>query len=112
MNPPLFIFKFSEEAASHNAKILADHGFDLDSIIKSQHPSQISYGSEFHHSYQLEELLADHSLWWHLKEILDNGVSFPLADIPKQDRLSDLVFHSTRGNHKSALKNHQVLLDM
>jgi hypothetical protein len=63
MNPPLFIFKFSEEAASHNAKILADHGFDLDSIIKSQHPSQISYGSEFHHSYQLEELLADHPLW-------------------------------------------------
>jgi hypothetical protein len=112
MNPPLFIFKFSEEAASHNAKILADHSFDLDRVIRSQHPSQISYGSEFCHSNQLEELLADHPLWWHLKDILDNGASFPLANIPDKDRSSDLVFHSTRGNRKSVLKNHNKLLEI
>jgi len=48
LNPPLFIFNLSEEAAAYNAEILAAHNFDLDQIIKTQHPSQISYGSEFH----------------------------------------------------------------
>jgi hypothetical protein len=47
LNPPLFIFKRSPLAARHNAKILESYDFDLDVIIRNQHPSQISYGSEF-----------------------------------------------------------------
>jgi len=112
MNPPLFIFKFSEAAASHNAMVLANHDFDLDLIIHNQHPSQISYGLEFRPSAQIEDLLSQHPLWRRLKEILDQGATFPLDEISDSDRQTDLVFHSNRGNHKSASKNHQVLREI
>jgi hypothetical protein len=63
MNPPLFIFKKCPRAASHNARILEGHNFDLNKIIKDQHPSQLSYGSEFRSSRDLKKLLEDHPLW-------------------------------------------------
>lgn len=109
LNPPLFIFKRCPNAAAHNAKILEEHNFQLDSIIKTQHPSQISYGSEFRSSIDLEELLRDHPLWPKLQDILDNGASFPLEPISDKDRKEDLDFHSTRGNHKSTMKYFDVI---
>jgi hypothetical protein len=112
MNPPLFIFKFSDAAASHNAKVLADHDFNLDKIIRHQHPSQISYGSEFRPSAHLEDLLSQHPLWRRLKEILDQGATFSLDEISDFERHKDLVFHSNIGNHKSASKHHQVLREI
>jgi hypothetical protein len=77
MNHPLFIFEHSLEVALHNAKILEDHHFDLDSIITRQHPSPISYGSEFCPASELYKLLQHHPHWYHLKTILDNGATFP-----------------------------------
>jgi hypothetical protein len=47
-------------AVSYNVKILEYHNFQLESIIRRQNPSQISYGSEFRSSLDLEELLKDH----------------------------------------------------
>ncbi len=81
MNPPLFIFKLCHSAAGYNEKILADHHFDLNAIIAKQHPSQISYGSEFCSPDLLEELLYHHRFWLHLKNILLEGSKFPLDDI-------------------------------
>jgi hypothetical protein len=81
MNPPLFIFKMCHAVAGYNAKVLAEHNFDLHVIIKKQHPSQISYGSEFHHPDLLEELLFHHPYWPRLKSILLNGAFFPLENI-------------------------------
>jgi hypothetical protein len=112
LNPPKFIFNFTEEAAEFNARILASAHYDLDKIIRAQHPSQISYGAEFRLSDQLEELLAHHPFWPRLKEILDNGATFPLDEILSSDRAMDLSFHKNRGNHKSASDNHQILLDI
>jgi hypothetical protein len=112
LNPPLFLFYLSEEAAAYNAKILADHYFNLDQVIRKQHPSQISYGSEFRSVDQLRDLLHLHPLWPRLREILENGATFPLAEIPDAERLIDLNFHFKRGNHKSATDHHQVLLDL
>ncbi len=109
LNPPLFIFKRCPNAAAHNAKILEEHNFQLDSIIKTQHPSQISYGSEFRSSIDLEELLRNHPLWPKLQDILDNGASFPLEPISDKDREEDLDFHSTRGNHKSTMKYFDII---
>jgi hypothetical protein len=63
LNPPLFIFKRCSQAAYHNAQILEKHNFDLDKIIRAQHPSQISYGSEFKGTLELEEILHDHPFW-------------------------------------------------
>jgi hypothetical protein len=109
MNPPLFIFQLSAAAAGYNAKVLAEHGFDLDRIIANQHPSQISYGSKFHDPALLEELICYHPFWSHLQSILSEGVSFPLNYISPEDREQDLIFHANRGNHKSAIKNIEAL---
>jgi hypothetical protein len=108
-NPPLFIFKRCPLAALHNAKILEDHNYNLDSVIRKQHPSQISYGSEFKPSRELEMILEDHPLWDLLKEILDNGASFPLLPLNDNDHQIDLEFHSSRGNHKSSKRFHDII---
>jgi hypothetical protein len=104
LNPPLFIFKRCHLAAAHNASVLQAFDFDLNRVILNQHPSQISYGSEFHPSCVLERLLIDHPLWPRLKRILDEGASFPLQDISEPIRQIDLKFHLDRGNHKSLSK--------
>jgi len=112
LNPPLFMFKFCKKAADNNAKILAENNFDMNKIIEVQHPSQISYGSQFRLLIQLEELLSHHPLWTQLKEILSNGASFPLDEISDQDRLTDLNFHANHGNHKSAFFHKQIFQDI
>lgn len=112
LNPPLFIFKRCPIAALHNAKVVKEHNYHLDDIIRKQHPSQFSYGSEFRSSDNLENLLEDHPLWYKLKEILDNGASFPLQPMNEIDRRTDLEFHSTRGNHKSTEKFNHVISDI
>jgi hypothetical protein len=88
---------------SFNAEILEKNDFQLESIIKKQHPSQISFGSEFRPSIDLKDLLQDHPLWPKLRDILDNGAYFPLEDISKEDRKADLDFHSAQGNHSFGL---------
>jgi hypothetical protein len=45
---------------SSDAKLFADFSFVLDKIISIQHPSQISYRSEFHQSKELQELMEQH----------------------------------------------------
>jgi len=112
MIPPLFIFRLCPSAAEYNAKILAEHRFDLHRIISNQHPSQLSYGSEFRHPDLLKELLQQHPFWERLNDILLNGASFPLSEISQDDRKQDLVFHSDRGNHKSAILNKDKLREM
>jgi hypothetical protein len=107
MNPPLFIFKLCPSAAGFNAKVLADHNFELDSIISHQHPSQLSYGSEFRDPDLLEELLGQHPYWPRLKSILAEGAHFPLNEISSEEREADLIYHASRGNHKSAFKEHR-----
>jgi hypothetical protein len=104
MNNSAFRFERSQEAVLHNAALLRLYNFDLNKIIVSLHPSQLSYGSEFRNSSELEELLQHHPHWSHLKDILDNGATFPLFPISSEERKNDLHFHLTRGNHKSTMK--------
>ncbi|MFN9981490.1 MAG: hypothetical protein ACK53Y_16315 [bacterium] len=112
MNPPLFIFKMCSSAAGFNAKVLVDNNFDLASIIARRHPSQLSYGSEFRDPVLLKELLRHHPFWPRLNSILAEGAHFPLEEISSEERESDLLFHSSRGNHKSASKNMEILRDI
>jgi hypothetical protein len=46
-SPPLFIFKRCPLAALHNARVLEEKNYNLDFIVRKQHPSQLSYGLEF-----------------------------------------------------------------
>jgi len=57
----------------------------------------------------LEPLLFHHPNWQALKEILTNGVTFPLLPISPEDSKLDMEFHASRGNHKSAAKNQAAL---
>jgi len=109
LNPSLFIFKRCQLAAIHNARVLESFDYDLHRVILNQHPSQISYGSEFRHTAVLQELLLDHPLWPRLKNILDNGGSFPLQEISDQIRQMDLKFHQECRNHKSLLKHSEFI---
>jgi hypothetical protein len=104
INPPLFIFKRCHLAAAHNTEILSRFDFDLDRILRLQHLSQISYGSEFRPSQILETSLTDHPLWGCLKDILKNGANFPLEPISDEHMAIDLAYHRDRGNHKSLSK--------
>lgn len=79
-------------------------------MILQQHPSKISYGSEFQSSNSLGKLLQDHPLWSRLKQILDEGAIFPLQDINPKTCLLDLEFRLERGNHKS-LEKYSELID-
>jgi hypothetical protein len=54
--------------------------------------------------------LRDHPLWQRLKDILDNGASFPLDPITNEEQSIDLAFHRDRGNHKS-LSNFASFID-
>jgi len=109
LNPPSFIFKLSAEAATFNAKLLEENCFDLKRIIDRQHPSQLSFGSEFRSPELLEELLRHHPFWPRLMQILHHGASFPLSEISDEDRHIDLQFHADRGNHKSASMCHEAM---
>jgi len=72
----------------------------------------VSFGSEFWDPSELEGLLFKHPNWPALREILENGASFPLKPISNQDRKIDLEFHASRGNHKSAEKYQNALDDI
>jgi hypothetical protein len=100
----MFIFKRCPQAADYNAAVLEKFDFDLDKVIRHQHPSQISYGSEFRPPEVLETILAEHPLWPRFKAILSDGAHFPLHPMSDEDRSRDLSFHQDRGNHKSLLK--------
>jgi hypothetical protein len=84
MNPPLFLFQYSQAAANYNVKIMTDNNFDLNHIISKQHPSQLSYGSEFCDPSILEDLL-HRPFWARLKSILLEGAVFPLEPISHKD---------------------------
>jgi hypothetical protein len=104
LSEPGFKFEKTQAAATYNASLLRHHKFDLGRVIQSHHPSQISFGSEFKSSSDLEELLRDHPLWPKLKDILEKGATFPLQEVSDETRSEDIQFHLDRGNHKSSIK--------
>ena len=107
--PSRFSFKNSNEAKQLNASILQSFDWDITKAIQAQPNSLVSFGSEFRSQNELDKLLSFHPLWTDFKEILTNGATFPLQPISKEERLLDLEFHLSRGNHKSAIKNDEAL---
>lgn len=77
-NKQRFLFFNTEEAKSHNAKILRSFDFNISRAIKAQPNTLLSFGSEFRQPDELEPLLAKHPLWADFKQTLLHGASFPL----------------------------------
>jgi len=109
---PLFIFEFSENAAQHNAIVLEQFNFNVNSAIQAQKHSQVFYGSEFKSPDLLEKIFKNHPLWSFMKQILSDGASYPLKAIPEEIRKADLNFHKERGNHKSAQRFNETIINI
>jgi len=77
-NKTIFSFHNSEEAKIQNTNILRRFNFDITAAINAQPNSMLSFGSEFRDPLDLEPLLFHQPNWQALKEILTNGVTFPL----------------------------------
>ena len=50
----------------------------------------------------MRRLWEKHPNWEKLKEIITDGVTYPLEDLPEDKRKEDLDHMVARGNHKSA----------
>ena len=70
----------------------------------------MSYGSEFKDSSLLEPIFSKYPHWLKMKDILDNGSSFPLEEISEQDILGDLQGAIAKGNHTSASDERDPIL--
>ena len=98
-----FRFEKSIEAAEHNAKIIQEHNYDFVETMKSQSNTVLTVGTEFRKVETLEKLLKHRNDWNEIKDILSNGVWYPMKNEPDEEtRLNDLKALIERGNHKSA----------
>jgi hypothetical protein len=102
-------------AAIEYWKVLNYFDFNLSQALQAQHNSPLNFGSEFKDLHILSTIMDDHPLWDFASEILANGASYPLKDIPTDIRTTDVQFFIDRGNHKSAMINNskvqELLLD-
>jgi hypothetical protein len=91
---------------------LEQFNFDVNSAIQAQKHSQAFYGSEFKCSDLLEKIFKNHPLWNFMKPILSDGASYPLKAIPEEIRKADLNFRKERGNHKSAQRFNETIINI
>ncbi|MGH7974066.1 MAG: hypothetical protein ACREBR_00970, partial [bacterium] len=107
--PPFFRFSMTERASAHNHRILKASIFDVHQAIMSQPNSPVTYGSEFRPWYILQPLLSNHPLWHRVKDILQKGITMPLKQLTESERKMDIEYMKSRGNHKSTLRNMQIM---
>ena len=100
----LFKFKINKETAEHNWKILKKFP-NLGIALENQKDSALGYGSEFWSSSSLEKIFKFHPLWNKFKDILDNGVEFPLEPICSEIWNRDLIEAIEYENHKGVTKH-------
>lgn len=105
--PPLnkspFIFDRTTKAATHNSLLLEQFNFDVDKATQSTPNTILSYGAEFRPPSTIEPLLRLHPNWNKVKDIITNGVKYPMNPIDDDQRKEDIDRLLERGNHKSAL---------
>ncbi|MGH7954468.1 MAG: hypothetical protein ACREOZ_00755, partial [Gloeomargaritales cyanobacterium] len=107
--PPFFRFSMTERASAHNHRILKASNFDVHQAIMSQPNSPVTYGSEFRPWYILQPLLSNYPLWHRVKDILQKGITMPLKQLTESERKMDIEYMKSRGNHKSTLRNMQIM---
>jgi hypothetical protein len=101
-NPELR-FDLSDEAATHNMKLLQKYDNDLQRYLMDNHETFIGFGSEFRRTSILEPLLLHHPNWRKFKTLLEKGSDWEMDKISETDRLAKNKEFATRGNHKSAI---------
>ena len=104
LSTPIFRFDISPEAAQHNWELIEDSDFNLTRLLNPKSPCITNFGSEFKSVSKLAGLFRNHPRWGSLKEILTNGVNFPIEDLDEDLLAQDLEAAFKRGNHGSASK--------
>ena len=100
MRKSKWTFQRTKTAATSNTKLLKSYGFDVKRAIQTDKNTSLSYGSEFRSANDLQPLLRHHTNWPAIKELIQNGVSYPLEDISEYDRIRDIEYMLRQGNHK------------
>ena len=106
--PSRFQFESSDEAAEHNWKILSQDD-NLGRAITHDGQSPLKYGSEFRPTSLLQRLFHLHPLWTRLKNILDNGINYPVSPLASSLRALDLQEALEFGNHKGVKSNKKFI---
>jgi hypothetical protein len=110
---PIFEFDLSIKAASKNY-ILLKHTFggDLQRALDAQPNSPLQYGSEFRQIETLKSIFENHPSWNRMRSVLTFGSSWPLAPLDKTKREKDIEEEIIFGNHKGAVKQHDLLIKL
>ena len=109
---PEFSFSMNQESAHKNLCVFKKYDYKLDSALEAHKDSPLSYGSEFRATEILEPIFFQHPHWNRMKLILQNSSSWPMEDLPLQEKSNDLQEALAFGNHKGAASNPEVLRDL
>ena len=111
LDPPLFNFENTREAAIKNSSILKSFGWNPDQAINATQKSILSPGTEFRPTHILEPLLQNHTDWKKFEKILLEGARYPFRqdiNYSKEDHKKDLFHAIRKGNNKSATDPHLI----
>jgi hypothetical protein len=110
---PDVMFEMSDEARKYNHDRLAEHNFDMSMLIQANQGTTLDYGSEFRPMYQLEPLLGAHPNFEAIKGFIEEGMPYIFKkEVDEETRLLEFEAAIERGNHKSAQKEPDRLLEL
>jgi hypothetical protein len=109
-----FEFEATANAAVTNLHVLEQNNFDLQRIITSDaaRNTPLRPGSEFRPLYLLEPIFGSHPLWPRVRRMLTVGFTMPLNQLDDTDRVVDVLEALRYGNHKSTLKNPDIVREI
>jgi hypothetical protein len=80
--------------------------------LKAQKNTILYYGSKFKDTSDPKTILSQHPIWKYTKDTIEYGATFPLEPLESEIRHLDNEFHISRGNHKSATENPEILSEL
>ena len=93
----------------HNLATSEKYEFNLGKALDAQPDSPLGPGMEFRPPNVLRSILGLHPLWNRMEDILENGSKWPLEEISKEDRASNLQETLIFGNHKGVSSKPDLL---
>jgi hypothetical protein len=96
--PPIH-FSTSAEALEHNAQLLKNHKYSMESLISRNDETALAYGSEIRPINQLQSILDRHPHFQQLLTILQEGMAFRFSqNLTEAGRTTELDQIVARGN--------------
>jgi hypothetical protein len=105
--------QMSDKARQYNHERLAEHNFDLPTLIQANQGTTLDYGPKFRQILQLEPLLGAHPNFEAIKSYIKGGMPYVFKEVlSKYTRQLEIEATLERGNHKSASKELERLLKL